>query len=343
MVVIQPNLKKQKCSLYNAEHVLFRIGTFGCAILKVVGNICATRKGVHCYLVITVGGKMIRKNETKYILLVFLAVCFLATGGIFVKMSELPPINTGFYRVLLSIPLLLPFVWKEIRVVSNKDVLLILLAGVFLAGDLILWNISFYYTSVANANLLANLVPLVIIPFSFFIFKETITRTFFIGAVITIFGVIVLVSGKAAITMDSLFGDMLAFLTSFFYALFLLTVYKVRERVNASIIMFVSAFGSAATIFIAMLFTEGVYVPSSFSEWWPLISLAIFSQILGQGLLSFCLGKVNVVLSSILVLLQPLVAAVYAWFLFSQTFTIIEGIGMFISLVGIYIVKMKQS
>ncbi|HHP1052596.1 DMT family transporter [Bacillus thuringiensis] len=285
---------------------------------------------------------MIRNNETKYILLVFLAICFLATGGIFVKLSDLPPINTGFYRVLLSIPLLLPFVWKELNKVSKKDIILILLAGVFLAGDLILWNVSFHYTSVANANLLANLVPLVIIPFSFFIFKEKITRTFFIGSIITISGVIVLVSGKAVITTDNLFGDMLAFLTAFFYAFFLLTVYKVRERVSASIIMFVSAFGSAVTIFIAMLFTEGVYIPSSSSEWLPLIGLAIFSQILGQGLLSFCLGKVNVALSSILVLLQPIVAAIYAWFIFTQKLTIVEIMGMLISLVGIYIVKMKK-
>ncbi|EOP90499.1 hypothetical protein IGM_02191 [Bacillus cereus HuB4-4] len=286
---------------------------------------------------------MIRNNETKYILLVFLSVCFLATGGVFVKISELPPVNTGFYRVLISIPLLLPFVWKEIRKVSKKDILFILLAGVFLAGDLILWNISFYYTSVANANLLANLVPLVIIPFSFFVFKEKITRTFFIGAVITLSGVLVLVSGKAVITMDNLFGDMLAFLTSFFYALFLLTVYKVRERVSASIIMFVSAFGSVVTLFISMIFTEGVYVPSSYSQWLPLLGLAIFSQILGQGLLSFCLGKVSVVLSSILVLLQPIVAATYALFIFNQKLTIVEVLGMLISLTGIYIVKIKKT
>ncbi|WP_235190027.1 DMT family transporter [Bacillus gaemokensis] len=266
----------------------------------------------------------------------------MATGGIFVKISELPPINTGFYRVLISIPLLLPFVWKEIRKVSKKDISLMLLAGVFLAGDLILWNISFYYTSVANANLLANLVPLVIIPFSFFIFKEKITLKFFIGAIITLSGVFILVSGKAVITMDNLFGDMLAFLTSFFYALFLLTVYKVRERVTASTIMFVSAFGSSITIFISMIFTEGIYFPSSSSEWLPLIGLAIFSQILGQGLLSFCLGKVNVVLSSILVLLQPIVAAIYAWFIFAQKLTIVEGIGMLISLIGVYVVKMQK-
>lgn len=51
-----------------------------------------------------------RNNETKYLLLVILSICFLATGGILVKLSNLPPINTGFYRVLFSIPILLPFI-----------------------------------------------------------------------------------------------------------------------------------------------------------------------------------------------------------------------------------------
>lgn len=285
---------------------------------------------------------MIRKNETKYILLVFLAVCFLALGGIFVKISELPPINTGFYRVLLSIPILLPFVGKEIKNVSRKDLSLIFLAGVFLAGDLILWNVSFFYTSVANANLLANLVPIVIIPFSYFIFKERVSSKLLIGASVTIVGIIVLLSGKASITSDNLFGDLLAFLTSFFYAFFLLTVYKVRERVSATIIMFVSAFGSILAIFVTMLFSEGIYVPNGLSEWLPLIGLAIFSQVLGQGLLSFCLGKVNVSLSSVLVLLQPIVAAIYAWLLFGENLTIIEMIGILIATIGIYIVKLQQ-
>ena len=49
-----------------------------------------------------------RGNATKYVLLALLAVAFLATGGIFVKQSGLGPINTGFYRMLFSIPLLWP-------------------------------------------------------------------------------------------------------------------------------------------------------------------------------------------------------------------------------------------
>ena len=53
-----------------------------------------------------------RGNATRYVLLAMLAVAFLATGGIFVKQSGLGPINTGFYRMLFSIPLLWPLAYS---------------------------------------------------------------------------------------------------------------------------------------------------------------------------------------------------------------------------------------
>lgn len=105
--------------------------------------------------------KQNRTNDSKYIFLIFLAIYFLATGGIFVKLSPLPPINTGFYRVLFSIPMLMPFLKKsELQALNRKQITTIVLAGAFLAGDLTLWNNSFSYTSVANANVLVNLTPI---------------------------------------------------------------------------------------------------------------------------------------------------------------------------------------
>lgn len=117
--------------------------------------------------------KQNRTNNNKYIFLIFLAIYFLATGGIFVKLSPLPPINTGFYCVLFSISMLTPFLKKsELQALSRKQIATIILAGAFLAGDLTLWNSSFSYTSVANANLLVNLNPFTVIPVSCFLFKE---------------------------------------------------------------------------------------------------------------------------------------------------------------------------
>lgn len=280
-----------------------------------------------------------RENKTKFILLIILAICFLATGGIFVKLSKLPPVNTGFYRVLLSIPILLPFVYKKAGTVSKKNVKMIFIAGIFLGMDLILWNISFHMTTVANSNLLANLVPFTIIPVSYFVFKEKIPPKFFIGLAVTIIGIIVLMFGKLQPSVDNFQGDLLAFLTSIFYALFLLTVYKVRDEVCATLIMFISAFGSCITLFIAMTVMEGFYIPKNLNELYPLIGLALISQILGQGILSFALGKVKASLSSVLVLAQPVIAAIYSFIIFSEKLSIIEILGIFITLLGIYFTK----
>lgn len=280
-----------------------------------------------------------RKNETKYILLIFLAISFLATGGIFVKLSKLPPINTGFYRVLFSIPLLFPFTYKKVRKLNKKEVGLIFLAGMSLAGDLSLWNISFGMTTVANANLLANFTPFLVIPVSYFVFKEKIPKRFLLGTVITFVGIFILMMGKVSPSIENFKGDILAFSTSIFYGSFLLMVYRLRDHIDSMVIMFISAFGSMMVLGIVIAFTEGFSFPISFRELWPLIALALFSQILGQGLLAFCLGKVNATISSIICLTQPVIAAVYAYIVFGEELSIIEILGVLVSLTGVYIAK----
>ncbi|MDR0579148.1 MAG: DMT family transporter [Campylobacteraceae bacterium] len=280
-----------------------------------------------------------RDNSTIHVLLMLLAICFLATGGIFVKMSELPPINTAFYRVLFSLPFLLPFTFNKITKVSKKEFFVILLAGVFLALDLALWNMSFQYTTVANANLLANLTPFTVIPIAYFIFKEKIPKLFFIGTAITIIGVIVLLSGKIHPSMDNFKGDALSLLTSIFYAGFIVSVYKLRDGVGSNVIMTISAFGSLAVLAIIAYIVEGFYFPCTIKELLPLIGLALVSQIFGQGLLSFCLGKVNVSLSSVVTLTQPAIAAIYSFIIFSEILSLVEIAGIFIVLTGVYLAK----
>lgn len=277
-----------------------------------------------------------------YFFLTLLFVSFLATGGIFVKFSELGPITTGFYRVLFSIPILYPFLkLGKNSQISNKDKLFLYISGGFLAGDLILWNISFSYTTVANANLLANLVPFSIVPACYFLYKEKISRNFLVGLLLAVLGLFILISGKQNETDGNIFGDILAFMTSIFYATFLLIVYQVRKRVSSVQVMYYSAYGSLIVLLLASLVIEGVSYPSSWRELWPLIGLAIFSQILGQGGLSYILGKIPAMVASVLVLMQPVISALYAYFLFREYLSIQEIIGIIIVIIGIFFAKNK--
>lgn len=290
-----------------------------------------------------------RSQENLAVGIVIIAVCFLATGGIFVKLSEVQPIATGAYRIIFALPL--AYFWMSLEKQVNKKlnkpnfkrICLLTLAGIFLGLDLILWNISFNYTTVANANLLANMVPFVVIPLSYFVFKEKISQLFWVGLMITTTGVIILMSGKIQPSLDNFFGDGLAIGTALFYGLYILSVSRLRQGLSASTVMFYSSFGSLLVLIPSSIIFESKIIPTSVSGILPLIGLAVFSHIGGQGLLAYSLGKLSASLSSVLVLTQPVIAGIYALIIFKEHLSIVEVLGMFITLTGIYIAKRSHT
>lgn len=289
--------------------------------------------------------EMERGSSTKYILGVFCAVLFVSTGGVFVRLSPLPAVNTGFWRILFSLPMLLLCVAIEnkglavLAHIEKRDWLMMLIGGVGLGLDLLLWNLSFDYTTLANANLFGTLVTLTIVPVSYFVFKEKIPKTFLLGGIISIVGLVLLLSGKLNPSPENFGGDALAFGASVFYAIFLLAVYKTRDRVKSLAIMFVASLSCCVTMFIGAWAIEGIVPPQSFADAWPALATALCSSLIGQGILGFCLGKVSASLSSIILLSQPAVAAVYGFLFFQETLTWMEIAGMLVTIAGIYFAK----
>src|SRR4051812_362661 len=90
----------------------------------------------------------------------------LGLSPIFVRLSEVGPLVSGFYRL----PLAAPFFWligpldpppqRGGEPISLRDRSLILLAGLTFAADIACWHLGIAYTSVADATLLANMAPL---------------------------------------------------------------------------------------------------------------------------------------------------------------------------------------
>ncbi len=78
----------------------------------------------------------------------------IAFAPIFVRLSELGPTATAFYRLALALPLLWLWVGRERRVKreqrrpsSRRDAFQLALAGLFFAADLAVWHWSIYYIS----------------------------------------------------------------------------------------------------------------------------------------------------------------------------------------------------
>ena len=88
--------------------------------------------------------------------------CLIGLAPIFVRVSEVGPSLTGFYRFLFATVLIFTFgiISKRLKSFSLKNTLLIGLPGLFFGTDIALWHTSITDTSIAHATLFVNTAQL---------------------------------------------------------------------------------------------------------------------------------------------------------------------------------------
>jgi drug/metabolite transporter (DMT)-like permease len=94
---------------------------------------------------------------------------------------------------------------------------------------------------------------------------------------------------------------------------------------------------TAVLLFPVALASGEQLLPSSASGWWILIGLALVSHAGGQGLIAYALAHLPAQFSSVGLLLQPVVAAFFAWLLLSEPLVALQIAGGLIVLVAIWL------
>ncbi|AYW79079.1 DMT family transporter [Propionibacterium acidifaciens] len=280
-------------------------------------------------------------QKTKAIIYVIFAVCCLALGGVFVRLSEVGPIATGGFRSLIAAPILfLLSILGQHRSskakLSLRDHAIIAAGGFLLAADLCLWNVSFFYTTLAESNLLANLVPFIVAIYGWVFYRTVPDKRLAIPALFALGGLALLALANAHLNPTHVFGDVLALSTAFFYAGFLVVAKELRERYPAMHIMSILSLWCASGCFAAALLRGEKLIPQTWRGWLLLVILAITSQILGQTLMAHAVRFLPLQLASLFVLLQPIAAALYAYILFKEKLALPQIIGIIILLGAIY-------
>lgn len=275
--------------------------------------------------------------------------CAIAFAPIFVRLSETGPVASAFWRCALAAPLLWLWVWKwdvapepsgaqESWVPAYAGTTT--LAGLFFALDLGVWHWSIIWTSVANSTLLANLAPIFVTLAGWLFWKQRVSKTFLVGMVVAIAGMFVLVGPNFFVGGTRLLGDALAALTSMFYAGYMLAIKQARNA-NASTarLMAWSTTITAILLLPVALLSPQPMLPASASGWMVLVGLALITQILGQGLIAYAFAHLPASLSSVSLLIQPVVATAVAWALFGESVVVAQVVGGAIVLLGIWLAK----
>ncbi|MDR9807542.1 DMT family transporter [Rhizobium hidalgonense] len=272
-----------------------------------------------------------------------------AIGGspIFVRLSEVGPMATAFWRVALAlIPIFIVSLMKKnagAKPQSFADYGMLILPGVMLSLDLAAWHLSITMTSVANATLLANLAPVFVTVIAFLFFKARIGRVFLLGLALALAGVVVLKGGPAAIGNGDLHGDGLAMIAAFFYGCYILALGSLRSRFDTRRIMLWSTASAAVCIFPVAFFIEGHMLPATVYGWSMVFGLAFISHAGGQAAITYALAYLPPAFSSLTLLLQPVVAAILAWALLNEAIGPMQALGAAVVLAGIMVARTSRS
>jgi len=290
-------------------------------------------------------------SDRRHLPLLALIAGGIAIGGspIFVRLSELGPVATAFWRLALGLLPLCAFalIWRPeaLRLPERRsDYALLMLPGIFLAADLVAWHLAIHWTSIANATLLVNLSPVFVTLGSWLLFGAKVSRGFIAGLVIALVGVVVLKAGDGGgLSGGHWVGDLSAVIGAVFYAGYMLALGSARGRFDTMRVMLWNTATAALSILPVALVMESAILPSTLRGWEILLALALISHVGGQALIIYALAFLPMSFSSLTLLLQPVVASLLGIVVLGELLGPLGWAGGGIVLTGILIARRSRA
>ena len=271
----------------------------------------------------------------------FAANVALAVGPWFVRLSDVGPVATGFWRVALAAPVLLAAAallgQKPVRQATGLWGLLAL-AGLAFAADLATWHAGIHHTTLANATLFGNAATFIFPIYAFIIARCWPTRTQGFALGMAAVGAAMLMGRSAQVSGDHLVGDLLCLLSGTLYAVYFITMVRARGTMQPLPTLALSSLLGVAPLLIAAILLGERVMPT---DWTPILGVAIVSQLIGQGLMIYALGHLAPLLVGIALLTQPIVAGAIGWIVYGERLGAPEFLGA--ALVGLALVLVRDT
>ena len=276
-----------------------------------------------------------------------LGALVIAFSGILVRLAEVSPSTAAFFRCLYAVPVLGVLALIERRRFgprSRRDRLLAYGAGALLAADLTLWHHSIEAVGAGLATVLANVQVVLVGLIAWAALGERPdTRSF--AAVPVVFVGVVLISGvvgAGAYGDDPGLGVLYGMLTALAYALFLLVLRQgnADERPPAGPLFDATVSAAIFSGLGGMITADIDWVPGLEAQLW-LVILALTSQVVGWLLISVSLPRLPALVTSILLMLQPVGSVVLAALLLSEAPSSLQLLGVVVVLGGVAVATLK--
>ncbi len=266
----------------------------------------------------------------------------MGLSPIFVRLADVGPFTSAFWRVALALPVLYAWTWtsergrtKPARAFPRATIWV----GVAFTFDLFFWHLSIVKTTVANATFFATTAPIWVVLFGWLIFRRRVSAATLVGLGLCILGGAALLAQSFHLRVGSVLGDLYGLLTGVFFGLYFLAVQAAREGHSAARVTFEATVITAALLLLAALGLEHRLLPRTLHGFAALIAMAWISHTGGQGLLTIALGHLPATFSSLVIFLEAIAAACFAWAILGEPVSLIQAGGGLAILAGIYLAR----
>jgi drug/metabolite transporter (DMT)-like permease len=273
------------------------------------------------------------------VLVLLAGACVIGLAPILVRLAGAGPAAVGFWRLAFSLPLLAALALRSAGG-AGRPFSLAALAGLAFALDLGFWHYGLANTSVGKATVLTNLTPIVVTAAAWIFLKERPARLFLVAVALSVLGasIMAVARGTGSVGPNPALGDALSLATAIWYALYFLAISAARQSKPAVQVMLWSSVTGAPLLLAAGLLLGERILPGTRAGWAACVGLGVV-HVAGQGSIAWALGRLPPATASVTVLVQPVVAALLAWLLFSELFSGWQIIGAAVALFGVMLAQ----
>jgi drug/metabolite transporter (DMT)-like permease len=289
-------------------------------------------------------------SHARAYLVLALGVFAIGWSAIFVRWSAVPGWTSAFWRMAIAQLVFVPWALgararhvADVRPFDRAAARAAIIAGVFFAADLALFNTAVMVSSAANATLLGTNAPIFVALGAWLLYRDRPTRRFWLGFTLSFIGMLAIVGHDLAKHPRLGLGDLFAVLGAACYAGYLLYVRRSRVGMDALTFSAISGVTAAVTLLVICLVIGTPLHGFPTTSWLALLGLALVTQVVGHLSVAFSLGKLPVSVTSVALLGQAPITAILAVPLLGETLSALQVLGGILVLGGIYVVNRRYS
>ena len=295
-----------------------------------------------------------QQNQAQAYGILVIAVAIIGFSPALAKylgLHNMGPFGIGFWRNGIGGILLfaIAIIQKKKLIMNPRLFKWAFVAASFFALDLVIWHRAVIHAGSGISTVIGNMQVFVTSMLGYFLFREKLSLRFFLSALAAVLGVIMLtgmLDQHISFTPLYIRGILYALSTAFLYSGYLVSIKKAGSTgIKIDMVVFIGWISVISALFMlpgALIQSEYVFFTTEWDLIYRLLLLGVFMQGICWWMIASSIVKIPVHRTALILLLQPTMAVIWGFVFFRETLSLLQIIGLVITLASVYTGSIKN-